>query len=330
MRGGVWFGLALSLAACRQTVVFDQTGFDGGGQAGDGGGPSMCSGPPTQFFPEFPEVVIALDRSSGMNTRLGDTTALFAARDALIEQTPRYQKSIWFTYVDFPGATSSCGSTGNGCCAGILRAPTSDFQKFQSALRACEATQSCASSTYQRPASSALYSASLAFQPDGNGITRRILLITNGRPDCGANQSSGCGDVQSWISDLARRDVGTILIAPGQIDQDAEQCFQSLALADASQPQTPEDLASQVGQSLRSIATGACVLDVALPTPIQDANRPKLYWKNTLVPQAHSGDGWELIRQGYEIILRGVWCDRLIEDGDADFALFARCDTPRP
>jgi hypothetical protein len=327
MRGFTTIGVAaLALAACRQTVVFDQTRFDGGGAAGDDGGPSMCSGPPTQFFPEFPEVIIALDRSSGMNTRLGDTTALFAARDALVEQTARYQKSIWFSYVDFPGATSSCGSIGNGCCAGVLRAPTSDFQRFQSALRACEATQSCASSTYQRPASSALYSASLAFQPDGNGITRRILLITNGRPDCGANQSSGCGDAQSWISDLAHRDIGTILIAPGQIDQDAEQCFQSLALADASQPQTPEDLANQVGQSLRSIATGACVLDVP---PIQDVNHAKLYWKNTLVPQARA-DGWELTRQGFEIVVHGMWCDRLIEDGPGDFALFASCDTPRP
>jgi len=133
MRGFTWIGVvALALTACSQTVVFDQTSLDGGGQAGDGGGLSTCSGPPTEFFPEFPEVIIALDRSSGMNTRLGDTTALFAARDALVRETARYQKSIWFGYVDFPGATT-CGS---GCCTGILRAPNPDFQRFESALRA--------------------------------------------------------------------------------------------------------------------------------------------------------------------------------------------------
>ena len=106
MRWSISLALALSVAACRQTIVLDQH-VDGGGGGADSG-PGLCTGMPLDFTPESPEVIVALDRSLGMGTRFGDSTVLAAARDAIDEHAMRYQNVIRFGYVEFPGAGNSC------------------------------------------------------------------------------------------------------------------------------------------------------------------------------------------------------------------------------
>src|SRR5436190_1639738 len=180
-RGSIWIGLTLAFTACRQTVVFDQSGFDAAGgdagaDAGADGGQTVCTGPPAQIVPEYPEMIVALDRSVGMNGRFGDATELMAARDALDVQAARYQKAIHLGYVEFPSSSSSSCPQGE-CCAGILSSPNPNFLKFNTALHTCDLNQSCASTSYSRPTWPALTS-TLSWFNQREPIHRYVLLIT--------------------------------------------------------------------------------------------------------------------------------------------------------
>ena len=115
MRWSISLALALSVAACRQTIVLDQH-VDGGGGRRRRQRPGVLYGAAAGFHPEAPEVIVALDRSVGMATRFGDSTVLAAARDAIDQQATRYQKLIRFGYVEFPGASNSLQPA-----AGMLR-----------------------------------------------------------------------------------------------------------------------------------------------------------------------------------------------------------------
>lgn len=322
--------LALSPAACRQTVLIDQSAVDGG--AGGAGG-LACSGPPIDFAPSSPKVMVVLDRSDEMASRFGDSNALVVARDALDQYASRYQKAVWFGYSDFPGPMNC--SPSQTCCVGAFSAPNPKLQPFSAAVHACDQTQSCANPTGpQRPTAAALYNCSLIFNQN-DPVRRYILLITNGRPDCGFSPGPGScgdgGDAQNVISQLLGKDVSTFVIAPGQIDPEAVQCLRDLAVAGgtATQPsyfhaaQDPPDLNNEIGDTIRTIAMDACALDLE-GVRIQETSRVAVTWKNTSIPRDRNS-GWDLTGNGFTITLHGQWCDHLIEDGPADFAVFPDC-----
>jgi hypothetical protein len=332
-------GLALAFTACRQTVVFDQSGFEGGVVDGSGdGGQTICTGPPAQIIPEYPEVFVALDRSAGMNGRFGDTTELMAARDALDVQVAPYQKAIHFGYVEFPSPASSNCPQGE-CCAGNVSSPNPSFLKFNTALHACDANQSCASSNYSRPTWPALTS-TLSWFNQREPIHRYVLLITNGQPDCGGGTGFGdCQDTENVISQLAGLDVTTHVVvpAPPPLDTGVANCMTMLALAgNAPTPQPyyqwatdPAALSSALGAIARAVATDACQVDVLqIQAPI-DPDRGSVQWMNIPIPRSRNGsDGWEIANNGFDVKLRGQWCDRLIQDGPDAFAVFPVC-SPR-
>jgi hypothetical protein len=326
MRWTTSLALALSLAACRQTVVFDQQG------GGADGGLPFCSGPPVDFDPESPEVIVALDRSAGMSARFGDGTVLTAARDALDEHAARYQKVIRFGYVEFPGSGSVC-SPQAGCCAGMVSFPSQHYAAFDLALHACDLNPArCAGVGYQRPTTPALTSCALVFAQRQDAFRRYVLLVSNGRPDCGMNQGSGCMDAQAAVNQLATNGVATVVVAPGLLEPDAEECLQGIAVYGGARyspylfpASNPVELDDQIGDLTRAIATDACELD--LHERVMDPDRVVFRWKDTQIPRHRSNmDGWELTMNGFEIVLHGEWCDRLIDGGPADFALFTNCE----
>jgi hypothetical protein len=315
-------GLALSFVACEQTVIVHQSARDGA--VAVDGGPALCSGPLSDFFPELPEVIVALDRSTGMGA------AVDVAREALDLNATRYQKVVRFGYVEFPGAGTIC--TQCGSCASTISRPSANLEGFSFALHACDATNPACPDSSQRGTIAALSSCQLVFgSPDR--MRRFVLLISNGRPDCGSNQNSGCMSAQGPIGQLLSVNVNTIVVAPGQLDADTSQCLQDLATAGGARSnfhptQDATDLSFALGDITRAIALNACELE--LETPIVDPDRTALFWKNMPIPRLHNGnDGWELMRNGFEIILHGQWCDHLVDDGPANFQLFPDCN-PRP
>jgi hypothetical protein len=330
MRGVTGFVvLALSVAACRQTVVIDLSAVDGGG--GTDGGP-FCSGLPTEFRIESPEVMVALDRSSPMNSRFGDSTLLATARDALDLYAARYQKVVDFGYVEFPGASSFCNGQA-GCCSSMPSAPNPNYAKFDMALHLCDqnALPSCATASYQRPTAPALTGCDLVFSSRQDQANRYVLLITNGIPDCGAGQNSGCSDAQTIVTDMARNySVRTVVVAPGQLDPMAKDCLEGIAISGGvgSPPYLPPasnqtELATTIGDVMRAFAMDACTLDLTT-VRIQDADRVGVLWKDAQIPKS----GWDLGGSGFTITLHDPWCDHLIEDGPVDFAVFPDCNAP--
>jgi hypothetical protein len=328
MRWAVVLYLALPLAACRQTVVFVQTGIDGGpgGSAGSDGGPPTCTGVPTPFDLESPEIIVALDRSTGMSAaRLGGTSVLAAVRQGLTESATRYQKVVRFGYVDFPGTSQVC--TQCGSCAGTLSPPMANLEGFTFALQACEKF-ACPESEW-RPTVAALARCADTFgRPEP--INRFVLLITNGQPDCALGQSSACDVVQELTRDLYnQQEVATIVLAPGQLDQYAIACLQDVALSGGARSNfrpaaTVTELSNEIEGITRQIATSACHLE--LMAPIQNESRAEVFWRNMPVP--HSQDnGWDIVsNNGFEIELHGTWCDRLLDDGPAEFDVFTNCN----
>jgi len=327
MRGITGLGVGvLSMLACRQTVVIDQSAIDGGGGGGvdsGDGGPSFCSGPPTEFF-EPPEVIVALDRSTGMGSALG------VARDALELYAMRYQKVVRFGYVDFPGAGGLCTPM-CGACPGEITPPpqTPNLDGFLNALHSCDQGIYCPESGL-RPTNAALQSCAYVFSRR-DPYRRYILLITNGRPDCAMGQSSGCSDAQTTISQLAMNAVTTHVIAPGQIDPNTTgPCLQGLAISSGTYHPAPTlaELTDVLGSLTRSIAEDACDLDPAVR--IDNPDLVGVFWQGSPIPQKRNGsDGWELLNNG-NIRLYGMYCDWLITNGPGDLVVYPTCNPPPP
>jgi len=322
---------ALSLAACRQTVLIDLSGVDAGPTPD--GAPAFCSGLPTEIIIDAPEVIVALDRSSTMNNRFGDSTVLGTARDALDVYAFRYQKVVDFGYVEFPGGSNFCSGT---CCASMPSAPNPNYAKFDMALHLCDQNSfpSCATASYQRPTTPALGACEVVFGSPG-GSSRYVLLITNGMPDCGGSNGGGpnsaCSDAQATVTDMAQRfSITTVVVAPGQIDPMTSDCLGEVALnGGARNPpyyhpaQSQTDLANTIGDLIREFATDACRLTLTT-TRIQDVDRVGVTWRDVQIPRDRNS-GWELVNN-YTIDLHGQWCDHLIEDGPADLAVFPDCN----
>lgn len=324
--------LALSLAACRQTVAIDLSAVDAG--ASSDGGPILCSGPPTAFRPQSPKVMVLLDRSQSMTSPFGSSSALAVTREALDQYASKYQNFVWFGYSDFPGSTNC--SPSQACCVGAFSAPNPMLLGFNDALHACDKNQSCAYPTGdQRPTAAALYNCSLIFNQN-EPVQRYILLITNGRPDCGFSPGPGScadgGDTQNVIGQLLGKEISTFVIAPGQIDSDAVQCLRDLAVAGgtATQPsyfhaaQDPPDLNNEIGEIIRAIAMDACTLDLE-GVRIQETMRVAVAWKNMPVPHDRN-NGWDVTGNGFTITLRGTSCTQLLDEGPGTLAVYPDCD----
>jgi hypothetical protein len=326
--------VALSVAACQQTVVLDQRGGDA--SVGVDSGVPFCEGHPVEPLVEFPEVIVALDRSAGMGARFGDgTVVLNAARDAIGVHAARYQNVVRFGYVEFPGSAPNCSQSAQACCASLPSPPANNFAAFEFALNGCEQSPaSCTVAGYQRPTAPALTSSAQVFLGRSDLVQRYVLLVTNGQPDCGLSQNSACTDAQNAANQLADNlQVSTVVVAPGQLAPDDVDCLQRIAAfggADIPPYFRPAanagELAAELGDVIRTMARGACHLDVT--TRIQEQDRVLLRWKEMPIPR-NRNDGWQLINNGYEIELHGEWCERFIDGAPTDITLFTDCDPQR-
>jgi hypothetical protein len=326
--------VALSVAACQQTVVLDQRGGDA--SVGADSRVPECNGPPVQFFVEYPEVMVALDRSSGMAARFGDgTVVLNAAREAIGVHAARYKNVVHFGYVEFPGSAPGCSQSPQAaaCCASLASPPNINFAAFEFALDSCEqGPASCTVAGYQRPTVPALTSCAQVFFERPDEIRRYVLLVTNGRPDCGFSQNSPCTDALNAANQLANNQgVNTVVVAPGQLHPDDTDCLQRIAIqgGDNMHPASnPGELDAEFAGVIRRMATGACHLDVTMR--IQEPERVVLRWKDMPIPRHRNGvDGWDLLNNNYEIELHGEWCERFIDGAPTDVTLYTDCDPQR-
>ena len=346
MRGTTLLGVALALlapAACKQTIFIDQTGGEGGVVSPDSGLLPNCTGTPidpTQVYSL--EVVVAMDRSTGMtNAKFGDTTALAAARDTIDQYAALNQNVVRFGYVEFPGNSFLCSSATAGCCPSSLAPPSQTIDGFDIALRSCDVyppTSSCPVSS-QRATTAALKScAPSPMQPGQMARTKRfVLLLTNGQPDCDLGTETPCNEARNAANDLLTTyGVQTFVVAPNVSDMDTVNCLRPIAAngggsANFSAVFNQADLSTTIDGITHYVAQYACHLDV---TPAQirnpDSGTVLLLWKGQVVPYNPNGypNGWGLAtnQNSSRIDLYGMWCDRLIAGGPGDFTLMTGCE----
>jgi hypothetical protein len=317
--------LALALGGCRQTVVFNP-----GGTPNDLA--KLCvDGLPANVPYELrsPSVIVALDRSSGMNAPLGSMTAVSASLIALNEAALHYQTSVRFGFVEFPRVSFGC-SDSYGCCAGQVTIPA-DYESFKFAANFCDSPTSGCIPSETRPTAAALNACLNAYNGiDPHNRNRYVLLVTNGDPDCAGG--GFCSSATSAIGNLRRaikEEVKTIVVVPGDVIDD--QCLQDMALAGGASPNyhwatTPAMLTDVVVGIVRSVATEACRLE--LGDPIDDFNQVGLFLNNVLVPRGGT-DGW-VDRDRFSIELRGAACQALLDDprGRGSLAVYSCTQHP--
>jgi hypothetical protein len=132
---------------------------------------------------EYPEVIIALDRSFSMyNNPKGAKTWWTAAKQELSSYMSETDGAIAFGYAEFPGRLSCDPSV--GCCTRLPVNPSLNSHagienEWQCSSAACSLT------SYDRPSGHALYRIRAQYDAEQDPVPDRyVLLITDGPPSC--------------------------------------------------------------------------------------------------------------------------------------------------
>jgi hypothetical protein len=314
--------LALALATCRQTVVFNR---DGGGSPGDL--VDFCSGgdsDPVDYSRRTPELVVALDRSWSMSvTRLGvaNTTELEAALASLDAASDRYEYLVRLGFIDFPGASAGCQES-YGCCAGEwIGFFFDDATSFQLKARHCEDPRAQCIEADERPIAAALNACRAEFELRGpTNRSRYVLLITNGEPTCSG--AVGC-TAGTAVTSLRSAMVTTFVVVVGAVAEDA--CLRNMATSGGDpsglpprfyrSATSPEALIATVSTIFEQVARDACQLD--LWVPIDDPNQLGLFLDGVGITRG-GVDGWLFDDKSHEgIKLQGASCRAFLDNPGA-------------
>ena len=210
-------------------------------------------------------MVVALDRSTGMNAKFNDGSTLgSASSEALRTVVSRYEEAVNFALVLFP-SPANCPSDPS-CCVGKVSSPTAPGFSF--ALDSCNTPGACVT-TSQRPIAQALDS-TYEFLFAKLRSWRYLLLLTSGDPGCDSGPGDNCDDEEFRTNDFQNRiNVWTEVIGVGL--SDGGGCLGRLARAgglalDATRTTSSSDLAAKIDEFVRMIARDACSLDLT-PAP---------------------------------------------------------------
>jgi hypothetical protein len=326
--------VATALLGCQQLVVFDSfpdggmagaagAGGGGGGNQGNGGaGPFCPSGDarPITPFPTPVDVVVALDRSTGMNAKFNDGSTLgSASSEALRTVVSRYEKAVNFALVLFP-SPGNCSSDPS-CCVGRVSSPTTPGFSF--ALDSCNTPGACVT-TSQRPIAEALDS-TYSFYSQNFDPNRYLLLLTSGDPGCGSGPGDNCDDEEFRTYDLQNRiHVWTEVIGVGL--SEGGGCLGKLARAGglaplASTTTSSFELSAKIDEFVRSIADDACSLD--LHPPPGSGDEVAVFQNGMPIPNG-GPNGWEFDGVNRSsILLKGTTCDRFLTNGVKELSIKA-------
>lgn len=307
--------LALALGACRQTVVFDRAD----GRLPDDLADYCVDGDRDvlEYTQRPPNVIVALDRSSSMNAPFGATTEVKAALAALDEVSARYQASVRFGFVEFPGVVSTAYCSDDyRCCAGRVTPPFSDYLAFQFAAHACDQPSfSCATTSEERPTTEALRACFDVYAQSGSlKGNRYVLLVTDGAPTCGGG-AGGCS-AATMVGNLREALVMTVVVVLGGVTNN--ECLRTMAFAGGADTGvspyyhsaiSPETLTTTVSKIVGTIAEDACRLE--LRNPVTDPDQVSLFLDNARIVRG-GPNGWDFADKDRSwIMLQGAACEQL-------------------
>jgi hypothetical protein len=177
---------------------------------------------------QFPEVVVALDRSISMFDKIGTKTWWSSTRDALLAYMQENDGAIAFGYVEFPGRLS-CDPFA-GCCSRFPVYPSLNSHSGIEQSWNCGNSQACFQTTTESPAGHALnrirtqyYDTETDPMPD-----RYVLVITDGDPTCEFDPDE-CDLAQRQAARLySNGGINTIVLPLGQAAR-SSACLQTVA-----------------------------------------------------------------------------------------------------
>ena len=343
-----WLGvtaLAVALAGCRQTVEFVAVNADGGSGDDAGGVPSgLCLEGQTPLFiqlsPESSVIVVALDRSTSMNDPFGYPgypSKLDAAKQSLLAVVQRYQATVRFSYVGFPGMVQSGCFPDSECCSridpSVPASGTGGSSLFEQAILACDTAPATCAVGSQRPTAAALAGCVGLYESiDLRAFRNRyVLLVTDGDPGCPGSSSDACKDAQVQVSTLGNPNlnVSTSVVGLGT-PSSGSGCLAKLALTGNGNyyPTRASDLDGTLETITHAMAADACHVNLQT-TPSNFAN-VIVSQNGTQVPRSNvDGDGWQSDGSSSRITLYGKACDTLLEQGMASTTLVDCGDPPR-
>ncbi|HVT07958.1 MAG TPA: hypothetical protein VHO67_10900, partial [Polyangia bacterium] len=199
--------IAFAAGGCEQTLQLYPSGPDGGvtatgGKGGRGGGggnvdagsgsDGHCSGfgpPSVTVTPDFPEIVVALDRSTDMNQPFEDGQSQWqAAAQTLSSYAGSYSAGnhsshppILFSFLDFPDSDSGCSQA--GCCSSAATLAKGGFSDFANAAYMCPPSSTSCLVSNNKPIGAALVKAQQTLAAATVQSNQRyVLLVTDGQP----------------------------------------------------------------------------------------------------------------------------------------------------
>lgn len=328
MRGVLALATALALAACQQTVHLFPSPPDGGPDGGptttgkggaggktDAGAPDAhCfgAGPPLVFTADKPQMVIALDRSTGMNQSFGMYSQLQTALNALLAEfydyaDPPHQDhpaiSYWFT--SFPDDDNGSCQPQTGCCAADV---TTSWQAFAGRVSGCASPSNMCVTSANRPIATALAKAdaTLGALPASSSAPRHVVLITGGSPSgsCGG-PTTDCMLAETAAHSLSMDDAKIWIVAFG--DQGA--CLANLPTSGGHSytVYTDNDLYSALDQIMAN-----AVCSVTLTNPPASTANLQVYVGPNFYPNGAT-DGWTY--DNGRLRLHGALCDAYAQYG---------------
>ncbi len=353
----------LTLAGCQQTLrLYEATadaggpsakggaggtavtgGSGGGGPGGsgffgrDGGGPDgHCSGPPNflTFVPDTPQIAVALDRSSSMSQTFpsSNETHLGQALGAVYSQvstyaTPKFgqQRTIHFSFVDFPNpGMSGCTTSGECCASSFTALTTSNWD----AATTCEAPPSTCVASSNRPTYAALVKADQALTSSGYTGPRYVLLISDGDPqgcssdDCAQAQHQG---VMMLGNDHITLEV--VAITGGG----STGCLQALAMTANGTTHAPSYAAADQNSLFSAIGTAvsSTLCSGTLMNPPDYGNSLDVVIGTNGTSYSYgSSDGWTYDPMSSRLRMHGAMCEAYNQSGGAIFVSAGCAQSP--
>ena len=337
-------GLAALSSACTQEIVIqdllDASDHDARVTrdiAPSGGDDAWCPTrwQPLNYDPRVAQLLIAFDRSAGMQTVFGGggTTRADAAEFALMDAIYKYQTRVRFGFEQFP-ADSTDTSYGecqrNTCCAGSVKVPPNwnNASSIKSFLQCGNYGFPCPYPSYETASHAALQKVREHYRshpPEPNNDPY-VLLVTGSEPYCSSLPAGtdACEQALDAANDLGELGVRLIVVSVGY-QPTSTSCLVRLADTGSKLPvpsgmktlYTPPSVSSlnaAVAEIALTLARTTCTMESS-DTPPPDQAKITISVGPTDIPQVDSTSqsGWSFANAAHtRIVLSGASCDLFV------------------
>jgi hypothetical protein len=350
-------------ASCMQSVVLTPPGAGGGGGGpyGAGGAPDFDGGfghngeCPISVAPSA--VVIALDRSTSMNTHFAEGSRLTVAQTALQTMMANAPAALYFGYAEFPAAPSSSGGSscrpGAACCAASdswVPPGASTEAIIEKKMSLCQGplngpggVPSCTNGD-GKPTADALSRIGANYQGwTVNFGQRYVLLVTDGESTCSLTRpppDPTCDEASQQASFLSTTALVHTIVVDVNDDPTTNDCLDDVALSGGEpragspsylQPHDTASLKSLLGDKMRAVAQKVC--HIGIEGQLADGwNSVKVTLHGNVIPQDPSGqNGWYMDSTGpfgASIGIYGDACNALMQETDFRQLVVQGCVAP--